>query len=56
MAYKKKLTFGLIVGTRNIFNAELAKEARAILPKKMKEWDHDMTWYTILVSRTSYGE
>ncbi|UCH14094.1 MAG: fucose isomerase [Bacteroidales bacterium] len=47
MAYKKKLTFGLIVGTRNIFNAELAKEARAILPKKMKEWDHD---YVILPS------
>jgi len=28
MAYKKKLTFGVIVGTRNIFNYELAHEGR----------------------------
>jgi len=41
MAYKKKLTFGLIVGTRNIFNAKLAEEARAVLLKKMKEWGYD---------------
>ena len=41
MAYKKKLTFGLIVGTRNIFNAKLAEEARAVLLKKMNEWGYD---------------
>lgn len=29
MAYKKRITFGVIVGTRNIFNAELAREGRA---------------------------
>jgi L-fucose isomerase-like protein len=28
MAYIKKLTFGVIVGTRNIFNSELAQEGR----------------------------
>jgi len=28
MAYKKQLTFGVIVGTRNIFNFELAREGR----------------------------
>jgi L-fucose isomerase-like protein len=28
MAYKQKLTFGIIVGTRNIFNSDLAKEGR----------------------------
>ncbi|MBN1184469.1 MAG: fucose isomerase [Bacteroidales bacterium] len=28
MAYKKKLTFGVIVGTRNIFNFELAQQGR----------------------------
>jgi len=47
MAYKKKLTFGLIIGTRNIFNAKLAEEARAMLLKKMKEWDYD---YIVLPS------
>jgi L-fucose isomerase-like protein len=29
MAYKQKLTFGVIVGTRNIFNFKLAREGRA---------------------------
>ena len=33
--YLEKLTFGLIVGTRNIFNAKLAEEARKVLLKKM---------------------
>ena len=28
MAYKKNLTFGVIVGTRNIFNYKLAQEGR----------------------------
>jgi L-fucose isomerase-like protein len=28
MAYKQKLTFGVIVGTRNIFNLQLAQEGR----------------------------
>jgi L-fucose isomerase-like protein len=28
MAYKQKLTFGVIVGTRNIFNSKLAQEGR----------------------------
>ncbi len=28
MAYKNKLTFGVIVGTRNIFNSKLAQEGR----------------------------
>src|SRR4030042_1733751 len=48
MAYKQKLTFGLIVGTRNIFNAKLAEEARAVLLKKMEEWGYN---YVILPSK-----
>jgi L-fucose isomerase-like protein len=48
MAYKQKLTFGLIVGTRNIFNAKLAEEARTVLLKKMDEWGYD---YVILPSK-----
>ncbi|MFO7657315.1 MAG: fucose isomerase, partial [Bacteroidales bacterium] len=50
MAYKKKLTFGLIVGTRNIFNAKLAEEAKIVLLKKMKEWGYD---YVILASEAT---
>jgi L-fucose isomerase-like protein len=41
MAYKKKLTFGLIVGTRNIFNSKLAKEARVVLLDKMQKLGYD---------------
>ena len=47
MAYKQKLTFGLIVATRNIFNSKLAEEARPLLLKKMDQWGHD---YVILPS------
>ncbi len=47
MAYKQKLTFGLIVATRNIFNAKLAEEARKVLLKKMGTWGYD---YVILPS------
>lgn len=36
-----KITFGLIVGTRNIFNAKLAQEAREVLLKKMAQWGYD---------------
>ena len=43
--YLEKLTFGLIVGTRNIFNAKLAEEARKVLLKKMSQWGYD---YVIL--------
>jgi len=42
-----KITFGLIVGTRNIFNAKLAEEARKVLLKKMDQWGYD---YVILPS------
>ncbi len=45
MAYKQKLTFGLIVATRNIFNSKLAEEARKVLLKKMDDWGYD---YVIL--------
>ena len=45
MAYKKRLTFGLIVATRNIFNKKLAEEARPVLLEKMKKLGHD---YVIL--------
>jgi L-fucose isomerase-like protein len=45
--YLEKLTFGLIVGTRNIFNAKLAEEARKVLLKKMDQWGYD---YVILPS------
>ena len=48
MAYKQKLTFGLIVGTRNIFNSKLAEEARVVLLKKMEEWGYD---YVILPTK-----
>ena len=39
--YLEKLTFGLIVGTRNIFNAKLAEEARKILLKQMDKWGYE---------------
>ena len=47
MAYKKELTFGLIVATRNIFNAKLATEARTVLLEKIKKSGHN---YVILPS------
>jgi L-fucose isomerase-like protein len=47
MAYKQKLTFGLIVGTRNIFSSKLAHEARGVLLKKMDKMGYD---YVILPS------
>ena len=45
MAYKKNLTFGLIIGTRNIFNARLAAEARPVLLDQMDKLGYD---YVIL--------
>jgi len=47
MAYKQKLTFGLIVGTRNIFSSKLADEARGTLLKKMDKMGFN---YVILPS------
>jgi L-fucose isomerase-like protein len=44
----KKPTFGLIVGTRNIFSAKLAEDARSILLKKMDQWGYG---YVILDSK-----
>ena len=41
MPYRQKLTFGLIVGTRNIFSSRLAEEARADLLRKMELSGHD---------------
>jgi len=35
MAYKQKLTFGVIVATRNIFNAQLAQEGRSTILAKL---------------------
>jgi L-fucose isomerase-like protein len=40
MSFKKKLTFGLIVGTRNIFNAKLASAARKQLVEQMDKWGY----------------
>ncbi len=45
MAYKKQLTFGIIIGTRNYFNSALAIDVRASLLKILKEAGHD---YVIL--------
>lgn len=45
MAYKKKLTFGVIIGTRNYFNSELAKDVRASL---LNELDRQGFGYVIL--------
>ena len=39
---KRPVTLGLIVGTRNIFNAELAKKARVELLEKMKKLGIDV--------------
>lgn len=41
MAYKEQLTFGLIVGTRNIFNFKLAVEARVQLLSIMDELGYE---------------
>lgn len=45
MAYKKKLVFGLIVATRNIFSADLARQARPVLLQKLDKLGYD---YVIL--------
>jgi L-fucose isomerase-like protein len=47
MGYKKKLTFGLIVATRNIFSSKLAVQARETLIDKMQKLGYD---YVILPS------
>ena len=47
MGFKEKLTFGLIVGTRNIFNAKLASAARKQLLEQMDKWGYS---YVILPS------
>jgi len=53
MAYKQKLTFGLIVGTRDIFSAKLGIAAREILLRKLDALGHN---YVILpVSETVSG-
>ncbi|MDR3651830.1 MAG: fucose isomerase [Paludibacter sp.] len=53
MAYKQKLTFGLIIGTRDIFSAKLGIAAREILLRKIEAQGHD---YVILpVSETESG-
>ena len=41
MKYKQKLTFGIIVANRNIFNSKLAEEARKVLLQKMDQWGYD---------------
>ncbi len=46
MAYKKKLTFGVIVGTRNIFNFKLAQEGRAQILAELEKSGYD----TIILS------
>ncbi|MDR0833020.1 MAG: fucose isomerase, partial [Candidatus Symbiothrix sp.] len=53
MAYKKKLTFGLIVGTRNICNAKLGLDAREVLLKKMEKLGYG--YVIIPVSETPSG-
>jgi len=45
MAYKQKLTFGLIIGTRNYFNSALAADVRTTLLKEIKTQGYD---YVIL--------
>jgi len=45
MAYKKNLTFGIIIGTRNYFNSALAVDVRASLLQLLKKAGHD---YVIL--------
>ena len=41
MAYKKKLTFGLIIGTRSYFNSALAEDVRAKLLNVLTEQGYD---------------
>ncbi len=41
MAYKQKLTFGLIVGTRNIFNAKVAQASRSVVMTKLEQLGYD---------------
>ncbi len=41
MAYKKRLTFGVIVGTRNIFNSGLAREGRAQILEELEKLGYD---------------
>jgi len=45
MAYKQKLTFGIIIGTRNYFNSALAEDVRTTLLKTLKDKGYD---YVIL--------
>jgi len=45
MAYKQKLTFGIIIGTRNYFNSDLAADVRATLLKEIKAQGYE---YVIL--------
>ncbi|MEI8049401.1 MAG: fucose isomerase [Bacteroidota bacterium] len=53
MAYKQRLSFGLIIGTRDIFSAKLGIAAREILLRKMEAQGHD---YVILpVAETESG-
>lgn len=40
MAYKQKLTFGIIVGTRNIFNFQLAQEGRKQILQVLDNMDY----------------
>jgi len=47
MGFKEKLTFGLIVGTRNIFNTKLASAARKQILEQMDKWGYS---YVILRS------
>ncbi len=42
MAYKQKLTFGIIVATRNIFNFELAKEGRKKILDVLKKLGYEV--------------
>ncbi|MDR0712577.1 MAG: fucose isomerase [Prevotellaceae bacterium] len=37
MAYNSNLTFGLIVGTRNIFSAKIAQASRSVLLQKLEQ-------------------
>jgi L-fucose isomerase-like protein len=42
MAYKQKLTFGVIVGTRNIFNFKLAQEGRTQIVSELEKLGFDV--------------
>lgn len=51
--YKHNLTFGLIVGTRNIFSAKIAQASRSVLLRKMEQLGYS---YVILpVEETPTG-